>query len=269
MNRGFVILAQNTEKTNYVECAEALAKSIKQVMPNTSMTLVTDDITESETFDNVVPLPYGDLAKDSDWKLINDWQVYEASPYDATIKLEADMYLPVNIEHFFDTLDLFDVCVCSTIRDYKGKISNVKAYRNFTTNNDLPDVYNALTFFKKSDFAKEFFDIVKDVFDNWDKYRDMFKCNTDTIVTTDWAYSIACYILGVENTTTPDENFSMVHMKQMINDQISDDWTKEFIYEFTSPLRIQTHVQLYPLHYHVKTFSKKLNDHFDRIQTVS
>ena len=41
----------------------------------------------------VIKLPYGDQAPDSDWKLVNDWQVYEASPYEYTIKLEADMYM--------------------------------------------------------------------------------------------------------------------------------------------------------------------------------
>ena len=97
MTQGYVILAQNTFATNYVECAEALAMSIKIANPYASVTLISDDKSNCSAFDKIVKLPYGDLAPDSDWKLVNDWQVYEASPYDYTIKLEADMYIPRSI----------------------------------------------------------------------------------------------------------------------------------------------------------------------------
>ena len=62
MNRGFVILAQNTEKVNYVKCAEVLAKSIKRAMPDESVTLISNDVSMCNAFDNVVELPYGDTA---------------------------------------------------------------------------------------------------------------------------------------------------------------------------------------------------------------
>ena len=137
MTRGFVILAQNTESVDYIKCAKALSISIKNVMPNANVTIITE-------------LPYGDLAPDSDWKLINDWQVYEASPYDETIKLEADMFLPRSIEYWWDILSINNITVCTTIRNFKGEISNCRVYRKFIDDNHLPDVYNALTYFKKS-----------------------------------------------------------------------------------------------------------------------
>jgi hypothetical protein len=265
MTKGFVIIAQNTSKVNYVECAIALANSLKRVMPNSSITLITDNIIESCVFDYVILFPYGDLAKDSDWKLINDWQVYEASPYDITIKLEADMYVPKSIDHYFELLSNYEVCVASKIRNYKNEISNCKAYRQFITNNNLPDVYNAMTYFKKSDFARKYFEIVKDVFENWNDYKKILTCNIDEIATTDWAYSIASHIMGKEKTTTPLDFFSFVHMKQLVNDTITEDWTNELVYEFNEPLRIQTFTQLYPVHYHIKSFGKKLNDNYGRI----
>lgn len=265
MNKGFVILAQNTVNTNYVECAEALSRSIKNVMPNMSVTLISSENVISSEFDNVISLPYGDVVSDSEWKLNNDWQVYEASPYDYTIKLEADMYIPANIEHWFDILKDRDINVCSTIRDYKNRTSDVRVYRQFVDNNKLPDVYNAITYFNKSDTAKQFFLIVKDVFENWSKYKEIFVCNTDELVTTDWAYSIACHILGVEKTTMPGfTEFSMIHMKQYINNLMTEDWTNELVYEFTQPLRINTFTPNYPVHYYVKSFGTKLKDNYDR-----
>lgn len=257
MSRGFVVLAQNTEKINYVKCAEALAVSIKRIMPNESITLITDNTVINSVFDNVVKLPYGDLAPNSDWKLINDWQIYEASPYEYTIKLEADMFIPANISHWWEILKTREIFVCSTIRNFKQEISNVRAYRKFIDENKLPDVYNAITYFKKSEIAEKFFNIVKDVFTNWKEYKSILQCNPNEEITTDWAYAIATLIIGKENVIIPNLNsISMVHMKQFINNAPTEKWTDTFVHELLpDTLRINTCPQLYPLHYHVKEFS--------------
>jgi len=268
MNDGFVILAQNTKDTNYVECAEALALSMKHVMPNCDITLISDDVSMCQAFDHVVELPYGDQAPYSKWKLINDWQVYDASPYDRTIKLEADMFISTDIQYLFEVLSVKDVCVCSSIRDFKGQLSDSRFYRKFIDDNDLPNVYNAITYFSKSEFAKNFFSLVREVFENWEHYKYILKCNKNEEPTTDWVYSIVCHILGVENTTMPLEQFSMVHMKQYINNTTIEDWTNELIYELTDPIKIQTFPQHYPVHYHVKHFGKILKEHYGRIQTL-
>jgi len=249
VNKGFVIMAQNTEKTSYTKCAETLKKSILRVMPDAKVTMITTDM-----------LPYGDQAKDSDWKLINDWQVYEASPYDYTIKLEADMYIPRNIDHWWDVLMQRDIVIAGTIRNFKQEISNVRFYRRFIDDNKLPDVYNAITYFKKSDTAHEFFNLVKEIFTNWEEYKKILKCNPDELATTDWVYAIASHIMGVEKTTLPGfTEMSMVHMKQYINGNPTENWTDTFIYEcLPNQIRVQTVPQQYPFHYYVKNFCDKI-----------
>ena len=189
MIRGFVILAENTEEVNYVRCAEALAYSIRCVMPKANISLLSSS--RSSCFDQCIPLPYGDLAPESDWKLINDWQVYEGSPYDETIKLEADMWMPRSIEHWWDLLALQDVVVSTTIRTFKGEIATNRFYRRFIDDNLLPDVYNAITYFKKSPTAQKFFNVVRDVFENWPSYREIFKCSQEEPVSTFWAFALA------------------------------------------------------------------------------
>lgn len=250
MNRGFIIMAQDIENSStYLNCANALAASIKCVMPNANVTIITNN-----------DLPYGDVAINSEWKLANDWQVYEASPYDETIKLEADMFIPRSLDHWWDVLTNQDIVVSSVIRNYKGEVSKNTFYRKFVHDNRLPDVYNAITYFKKSDTAKKFFEIVKDVFENWDSYKAILNCNTKEIATTDWAYAIACHIIGVEKTTMPlFDEMSMVHMKQYINQTNTEDWLDSLVYEFNeNKLRINTCPQVYPLHYHVKSFADKI-----------
>lgn len=260
MKQGIVIIAQNTSKVDYIRCASVLAKSIRKTMPKINLSLITDDTDFHPLFDQVIALPYGDLDKDGDWKLINDWQVYEASPYEYTIKLEADMYIPKSIEHWWDVLKTRELVVSTHIRNYKQEISTVRAYRQFIDDNNLPDCYNSITYFKKSDLAEKFFKIVKDVFVNWNEYKSVLKCNIGEKCSTDWAYAIAAHIVGVENSTLPSfKEMSMIHMKQFVNELPSEDWTDTLVYEILDhSLRINTIPQLYPFHYHIKKFANKL-----------
>lgn len=265
MTRGFVISAQNTTDVNYIKCATTLAQSIKKFMPKEKVVLITCDLVDNSSkkyFDQIVKLPHGDLAPNSSWKLINDYQVYEASPFDETIKLEADMYVTRDITHWFDTLSINDITVCTNIRNFKQELSDIRVYRKFIDDNFLPDTYNAMTYFKKSVFSENFFKIIYSVFENWEQIKKNLKCNINEIVTTDWAYSIACHVLGEEKTTLPFfKDFSFVHMKQYINGLPTDKWTDTLVYEsLPQCLRINTIPQLYPLHYVIKDFSSKLND---------
>lgn len=263
MDKGFAIHAQNTAKVNYVRCAEVLAQSIKKVMPDSRVSIITNDsVTFPEVFDKIIPLPHGDLDPIGTWKLCNDWQVYDASPYEYTMKLEADMYIPRSIDYWWDILKQRDLVISTTIRNFKQEISDIHAYRRFIHDNKLPDCYNAITYFKKSDIAKDFFGIVKNVFQNWDEYKSILKCNKDELATTDWAYAIASHILGKENTTLPHfTEMSMVHMKQFVNGMPTEDWTDTLVYEILPhTIRINTFPQKYPFHYHIKDFSTQLMD---------
>lgn len=251
MDKGFVIMAQGDD---YVTCAKALELSIKQVMPDANVTIITTEM-----------LPYGDQAPELIWKLQNDWQVYEASPYEYTIKLEADMYLPQSIEYWWDVLKDRDVVVSTNIRNVKQEVTQVKTYRNFIIDNKLPNTYNAITYFKKSELAEKFFAVTRDIWENWDEYKAILKCNVDETATTDWVYAIACHILGEENTTLPDfDAMSMVHMKQFINGLPTDDWTDTFVYEILPhTFRINTIAQTYPVHYHIKSFANTILETFN------
>jgi hypothetical protein len=146
------------------------------------------------------------------------------------------------------------------MRDFRQEISNVRAYRRFIDDNYLPDVYNAITYFKKSDLAKEFYATVRTLFENWDEVKATLKCNPKEPATTDWVYALACHIHGVENTTLPNfDEFSIVHMKQYVNGLPTNDWTDTFVYEILPhTLRVNTVPQQYPFHYHIKSFAKQI-----------
>ena len=242
-------MAYNNDTTDYIACAEVLRDSILRHMPDSNVTIITE-------------LPYGDRSPEVDWKLANDWQVYDASPYEYTIKLEADMFIPQSIDHWWDILKDRDIVVSSTIRNYKNEVSKVRTYRQFIDDNNLPDVYNAITYFKKSDNAKRFFEIVRNVFENWFDWKMILKCNNDEIATTDWAYSIACHIMGEELTTMDFDGMSMVHMKRFINNLHTDNWTNELLCEYGKQFKIATFAQTYPVHYYNKEYSQILKEKY-------
>ena len=92
------------------------------------------------------------------------------------------------------------------------------------------------------------------------------KYGMDQPLNTDLAYAIALRMLGEEKYTLPGSVPGMIHMKSSINGIESEDWTKELIWEVSrGSFRINTIEQLWPVHYHVKTFSKTLRDEYGRI----
>lgn len=262
MDKGFVIISQDGGNTDtYQRCAEALTLSIKRVMPDANVSIITDNkIKNKSIYHKIIPLPYGDQAPKSYWKLINDWQVYEASPYEYTIKLEADLFIPQSINHWWDVLKQRDLVISTTVRDFMQQVSPSRVYRRFIDDNKLPDTYNAITYFKKSETAKYFFEVVRHIFENWPEFRAILKCNPYEEATTDFVYALAAHIVGVEKCTMPNfKEMSMIHMKRLINNLPTEDWTDALIYELLPhTLRINSCPQYYPFHYHIKTFSNKL-----------
>ena len=232
--QGYLILAQNNSTTDYVACARALAHNLKSIEPDARVCLLTDDINNSDpVFDYVRTFPFGDRAQGQDWKLMNDWQCFNASPFRRTIKLEADLLIPRSIAHWFDILSQRDLVVTIGARNYHNQLAKERHYREIFDANDLPDVYNAITYWRLSSAAQEFFDTVRTVFENWDDLMANLRYGKDQPVNTDLAYALALVILGPERYILPGTTVpGMIHMKGAINGLQSEDWTRELVWEF-------------------------------------
>lgn len=230
--RGYVIPAIGTR---YEACAQQLRDSILQFHPKANVTIVTTDM-----------LPFGDQGG---WA--NDWQMFYASPYRQTIKLEADMIAASEIDHWWTLFEQRDVVISQGCRDFRGWSSSVRTYRKCFDINNLPDVYNAITYWRLSRTAQEFFNLVRQIFENWTEFRKLLKF-ADEQPSTDVVYAMAAQIMGPEHVTLPAGlGPSIVHMKRGINPTKTDDWTQELIWE-TQPFRINTIAQSGFVHYHIK-----------------
>lgn len=263
MTQGYVILAQNNTDTDYVQCARVLAKSIRLTGDTRPITLVTDTLDYSglEIFDQVKLLKKTRGAK---WKLNDDWQVYELSPYDETFKIESDVIVTRSLDSWWNVCSDRELVVATGTRNFKQQQSTVRYYRRVLDENLLPDVYNGITYFKKSQLAKKFFGLVKTIFNNWQEINaSLERASPLEHADTDTVYAIVCKILGEENTTTPQQILQWVHMKSKIN-STAEDWTQELVWEIVnSDFRINSYSQLYPVHYHVKSLAQELEPYYD------
>lgn len=252
-DRGYLIPAVNNSTTDYVSCARALAASIREWHPEVKICLLTNKEIVAPEFDLVKLLPYGDTAGSDNWKLSNDWQVFDASPFRQTIKLEADMWCASPVDHWWSLFEHRDVVISQGCRDFYDQPGQSRYYRKLFDNNQLPDVYNAITYWRLSPTAKEFFNLVKDIFQHWDQYKTLLKFADET-ATTDVVYAMAAVIMGPERVTLPKGlGPTIVHMKNRIIPTITNNWTQELVWEHTKPgLRINTVAQWGFVHYHQK-----------------
>ena len=230
--RGYLIPAIGTE---YEHCAHQLKNSILHFHPHAHVTIVTSDM-----------LPYGDQGG---WA--NDWQMFAVSPYRQTIKLEADMLAAGPIDHWWTLFENRDVVISQGARSFYDQPAESRFYRKVFDQNNLPDVYNAITYWRLSTTAKDFFALVRSIFEQWNDYKKLLKFAEDG-PSTDVVYAMAAQILGPDQVTLPAGiGPTIVHMKRHINPIQTDDWTQELIWE-SDPVRINTVAQWGFVHYYQK-----------------
>ena len=261
---GFLTFAQNTSDVDYLRLAYVQAMSIKLTMPGSQYAVVVDTATvgkitpqQRKMFDHIIELPV-DYALDDQWKLANEWQVFELTPFKETIKVEADLLFTRSIEHWLTTFRLRDVVLSLGCKDYQGNKATNRRYRQVFDDNNLPDVYNGLMYFRYSKTAYDFFDRAHQVYANWAYLRDnVLKNCRDEKPTTDLVYAIVASNLGIESCTLPSCDFiNFTHMKNSINAwPEATPWPEMVISEFDLPMiRINNVNQYHPLHYQDKTW---------------
>lgn len=266
-NRGFVTIAQNSGDVDYIKMAYALALSLKtsQTEYNRLSILITPGTTVPEkykwAFDQIIEIPWGDHASNSIWKLENEWKVYHATPYDETIKLDADMLFPSSIDVWWNILSRKDFCVTTSVLNYREELITSDHYRKVFTANNLPNVYTALMYFKKSNLAHEVFDMAELIYYNWQFFFEKYlEPNTrPPYVSTDVVFALAIKLLDLENEITPTTTIpKFIHMKTQLqgwtSEYTNEKWNEYVDFSVTQDLKVRIGVFMprYPIHYHLK-----------------
>jgi hypothetical protein len=154
------------------------------------------------------------------------------------------------------------------IKNYLNHASDCRAYRRVFDDNELPDVYNAITYWRLSKTSAEFFQLVRQFFEQWSTVRQTLKYCDSLPANTDMIYAMVAKYMGVEQVTLSSPWPTITHMKPAVNFLKTDarPWTSEFVWELDNGhLRINTVEQHDAVHYHEKTFAKELEQHYDKL----
>jgi hypothetical protein len=262
--QGFMTIAQNSDEVDYLQLAYVQAMSIKLTMPGSLYAVAVDkntlaQVTEQHrtVFDYVVTIE-DDLANNDSWKLRNEWQLFYLTPFKETIKIESDLVFTRSIAHWWTAFRLKDIVLSTGCKDYLQNNSNNREYRRLFDDNELPDIYNGLMYFRYSPNAAEFFWYAQQIFTNWEHIRDnILKNCRDEYPTTDVVYALAAKAFGIEKCTIPAMDYiNFVHMKSAINRFTTQlPWPELVVCETDLPMiRINNINQYHPIHYQEKSW---------------
>lgn len=222
MSKGFILIAENSD-VDYVRMACALAMSIKNSQPKetANVSIITDDAVPEkyqQLFDHVIPIPWKTDQK-TRYSVENRWKIYHASPYEQNISLDVDMLVLDDLSAFWKVFENYKVYFTSKVVDYRNDDIVDTYYRKAFIANNLPNLYSALHYFHKSDQAKEFYQWVELVTNNWELFYGRFvpEFYPDR-PSMDVTNSIVAKILSEKNdfTGTEFDCVKFTHMKPMI-----------------------------------------------------
>jgi hypothetical protein len=205
MTKGFIVYALG--HTNYYQMAETMAASILFNNKDAKVSVICDDpdkIEQKQLFDQVILMPKEKFIVDG--KIVFNKAtilMYDFSPYDVTIKLDADLIWlngrdPLKL---FEDLKELDLALMNRGHGW-GKGNSVwtteeelrDAY-GFTDQDKLYKIYGEFVYFKKGEIAKKFFKTSKAIFN-----KPKVSCNefSNGTFTDELAFQIAIMQTGID-----------------------------------------------------------------------
>lgn len=210
MSNGVCILAQNNNKTNYVEQAYALALSILANDADTKISIITNDVVPfhyKNIFDQIISIPV-DAASNAVWKIDNRWKLYQLTPYENTLVFDADMLVLDSINSIWN--DPENLSFTTNVNTYRNELVTSRYYRKVFDANSLPNIYTGVYRFRKSKEAKLFFTLLELVMTHWEEFYNNYTPNKiQNWNSVDLSAAIALKILDINYSKT----LTFTHMK--------------------------------------------------------
>lgn len=219
MTKGFLMFAHNNEEIDYLKLATINAYLIKQNCDIHDITVVTNqhsyDYTVEQLGKDFVHNAISNIVfteKDKDFKRANSrlykdtshtskplpfynvdrCDAYNISPYDETLLIDAD-YLILS--------DSLNSCW-----GHNNELMMNWSYQDIMSERDDPTLkrlsptgitmyWATVVYFRKTDFAEQFFKTVEHVRDNREYYQDVYKW-PGSLYRNDYSFSVAAHMLG-------------------------------------------------------------------------
>lgn len=221
MSRGFLIFANNNEQIDYGTIALSNALMVRANSTVKNVSLVTDQGTKewllskhgeqfiSDVFDQVIVAGYtpenqnrnfkdtNSTTKELKWNNFGRSNAYDLSPYDETVVLDADyLIMDRTLDHVWGSLSEF--MINKEVVDLEHKLPHTDEIKLEITG--IPMYWATCFYFKKTDFVKSIFEMVKHVKDHYQYYQHVYRF-PGRLFRNDYAFSIALHTLSgcVEN----------------------------------------------------------------------
>ena len=194
LNRGVLVFAFNTDKWDYVSMAAYCAKRVQHFL-DLPTSIITDKKLDSkleECFDQVIITEADDSnVKDHEvWKNKGRYQAYDLSPYDETILLDVDYV--VNSDKLLKTFELSDTFCCHNRTQF---LMNEEAGQEMLSSYSFNSLWATVVMFKKSERAKQIFDTLRMVQENYKHYANLHSFVAGTY-RNDYALTLAVKIVN-------------------------------------------------------------------------
>lgn len=251
--KGYITFALGEK---YLRLAYAQALSIKATQRIKNYAVIVDKATEQNidkyrhAFDEIVVIDY----TPSEWDMSQHWKVFYLTPWKETVMLDSDMIFTSSVDHWWNTMQLREVCLTHNVKDFRENTITSRRHRKLFDENLLPDVYAGFIYFRYTHFSMEFFALIKAISQNWDWFaKEHLVKNEDNRIRLDELFSLATRIVGIQHVTLPCSIPTFVHGKESLwglSEQ--QQWYKQLFVEFNDDLLVGHYVQRLPFHYHHK-----------------
>jgi hypothetical protein len=206
MTTGVLMYCFNTPEVNYHLLAEQCVAQIQKHL-KLEITIVTNIKTfkkfkplgmiNYKLVDNVTSNRRSYRGKNIAWYNFERVMAYEHSPYDTTILMDCDYFVFTdNLLTYTNTK--YDFLLHNKVHDLTGE--DMIEGKNEST---IPIVWATVTIFRKTEFAKQVFDLIKHIQRHYEHYRNLYRIKYRNY-RNDFAFAIALHQL---NGFTSHKNF--------------------------------------------------------------
>ena len=202
MTTGVLLYCFDTPEVAYHKFAEKCVELI-----NKNLKLEITLVTNFETYKKLKPLGMINYrlienrignkrsyrGKNISWNNLERSLAYEHSPYNTTILMDVDYFCFTNNLLTY-TNTKYDFLVHNKVHDLTG--TDMILGKNEST---LPLIWATVTIFRKSEFAKQVFDLIKHIQEYYGHYRNLYRLKYMNY-RNDFAFAIALHQLNGMNT---------------------------------------------------------------------
>jgi hypothetical protein len=258
---GYLIYALSSDHDR-ITAAICLTNSIMAVDDSRKICLVTDDKSTipPDIFDIVLELPFG---TDTNYEMINFWQIYHCTPFARTMYLDAFGLLLSPLDEEWSALNGESIVTPISL-NFKNDTPTHPTSRKTYEKNNITNVPTSMLYFEKCALSSEFFEMLDISLRSWYIiYKEILTENVPETFDFEMICSITWYLIG---KTPPNKSWLCItdisSYSVGLSDDESDDEFNPHIWCFNGNVRINNYSQRGYMYYRNPTIMDKFKNEF-------